>query len=133
MCKHCKMCCCSGNGFVYVAYLTGWRLGKNLSWVCPKMCCILASGLENRGYLDALDNISFNLPEKWAALFWQKPLTLLVEASALPMPTGHPGPGAAALLGLWGMFWNHRCSLLLLFALAMLPSFGSPVAELPQA
>lgn len=93
----------------------------------------IGSGLENRGYLDALDNISFNLPEKWAALFWQKPLTLLVEASALPMPTGHPGPGAAALLGLWGMFWNHRCSPLLLFASATLPSFGSPVAELPQA
>lgn len=29
-------------------------------------------------------------PEKWAALFWQKTLTLLVEASALPVPTGPP-------------------------------------------
>lgn len=120
------MCCCAENHFVYPAYPIGWRLGKNLSWVCPKLCSILASGLENRGYLDALDNICFNCipPEKWAALFWQNPLTLLVQDSALPLPTGPPGPGATAPFGLWEVFWNHRCSPLLLFALSVLSSFG---------
>lgn len=62
MCKHCKLCGCSGNGFVGLAYLAGWSLVQNLSWVGLKLCYILASGLENRGYLDALDNICFNLP-----------------------------------------------------------------------
>lgn len=58
--------------------------------------------------------------EKWAALFWPNALTLLMEASAVPVPAGHPGPGAVALLGLWGAFWNYSCSPLLPFSPATL-------------
>lgn len=104
------------------------RLGKNLTWVCPKP---LSWKTEDIWMPLTISVLTFLPPEKWAALFCQKTLTLLVEASAVP--TGHPGPGDVALLGLWGMFWNYRCSPLLLFALAMLPSFGSHLAELPQA
>lgn len=62
-----------GNGRVYLACVIGWRLVRNLSWVCPEMHCILASCLENRGYLDTLNNIVLAcFPfENWGALFWQ--------------------------------------------------------------
>jgi len=91
------MRCCSGNGFVYLAS-TGWRLGKNLLGV-SKNVLPLAWKIEDIWMPLTISVLTCLPPEKWAALFWQKPLTILVEASALPVPTGHPGPGAVVLLG----------------------------------
>lgn len=125
------MYCCSGNGLVYLAYLIGWRLVKNLIWVCPKICCILASGLENRGDLDTLNNICFHLKTilKSGQLHFGKKK----YPPALLCAHWLPGARTGSLPWLMEAHRNHRCLLLLLFTSAMLPSFGSHLAELPQA
>lgn len=96
------MYCCSGNGLVYLAYLIGWRLVTNLIWVCPKICCILASGLENRGDLDTLNNICFHLKTilKSGQLHFGKRNTLL-HSSYTSVPAGYLGLGLVAFPGSW--------------------------------
>lgn len=123
------------SGIWYLAYLIGWRLVKNLTWVCPKICCILASGLENRGYLDTLNNICFHLKTIL------KSGQLCFGKKKIPSRTHHirfcalwlPGARTSSLPWLMEAHRNHKCLLLLLFTSAMLPSFGSHLAELPQA
>lgn len=106
--------------------------------------------------LDDLGRISVGCVQKCVVswlLAWKiediwMPLTTSVLTCSLPScvlchpPSGsfcsvyaHCSPRArsCALLGLWGASWNHRCSPLLLFTPAMLLSFGSHLAELPQA
>lgn len=99
------------------------------------MCCFLASGLENRRHLDALNNICFNLPPYW------KMGGSVLEKNPHPLSGSFYSAcahwlwrvGVVALPVLWGAFWSHRCSPLLLFTSATLPSFGSHLAELPQS
>lgn len=101
---------------MYLVYLIGWRLVKNLSWVRPEMHCILASCLENRGYLDTLNNVILACLrlENWTTLFWQTNK----QTQPTSTPTGSfcahwlPEAGADSLPRLLEAR-NHRCSLLL--------------------